>query len=230
MKQNGRVVRPSLQIKYGQLIIGDVAITSVHARLLLISTQPCVHWKPIKGSLTPNGKTNKRDAQPGVCFCVHYFSMQNAKHPPPHLSSYIVSRVLPWWCIPGQGLAVIHTDPGWWPLTFRPWPGSKGQRWPEGNKSTSMIGILTCSLPPSSAALTSLPGLHLSFAFVTESEDHRVRGGGGVDHTVLHCTLSGNRAHSNARLNIVSFAFNAPARSSFLHFSFVLMAIIKCNL
>lgn len=100
----------------------------------------------------------------------------------PHLSSYIVSRVLPWWCIPGQGLALIHTDPGWWPLTFRPWPGSKGQRWPEGNKSTSMIGILTCSLPPSSAALTSLPSLHLSFAFVTERRPSGEGVGGGWSH------------------------------------------------
>jgi len=51
-----------------------------------------------------------------------------------------------------------------WP--FRPWPGSEGQRWPEGNKSTSMIGTLTCSLALSSAALALPPTVftsHLHF-------------------------------------------------------------------
>ncbi len=136
--------------------------TCVHARLLWIFQAVLVHWKPVGGSLTLSEKqkiTLRCDAQPGVsvCVCVSVcmiwaYRMQNTPISPP-----IGSRALPWWCIPGQGLAVISTDPGWWPLTFRPWPGSKGQRWPEGNKSTSMIGTRRCSLPPSSAALTSLP-------------------------------------------------------------------------
>lgn len=141
-----------------------------------------------------------------MCFCMHEFRIQNAKHLP--ISPPIVRRGLPWQCIPSQGLAVIHTDPGGWPLTFRPRPGSEGQRWPEGNKSTSMIGTLTCSLPPSSAPLTSLP-VCTSHLHLLQGEDHRGWRGkeegswGGVDHTVLHCTLSGNRAHSSERLNTV---------------------------
>ncbi|TNN75027.1 Forkhead box protein B1 [Liparis tanakae] len=42
-------------------------------------------------------------------------------------------------------------------VLYRPWPGSEGQRWPEGNKSTSMIGTLTRSLALSSAALALPP-------------------------------------------------------------------------
>ncbi len=159
-----------------------------------------------------------------VCACmISTYRMQNTPISPP-----IVSTVLPWWCIPGQGLAVICTDPGGWPLTFRPWPGSKGQRWPEGNESTSMIGTLTCSLPPSSAALTSLP-VCTSHLHLLQSEDHRLQ---EAHPAVLHCTLAGSLlcAHGNARLNILSFAFSAATRSRFLCFSFVQIVMIKCNL
>lgn len=54
------------------------------------------------------------------------------------------------------------------------------------------------------AALACLSVLHLSFASVTGRRPSGVKAGGGVDRTVLHCTLSGKRAaHSNVRLNTV---------------------------
>lgn len=140
---------------------------------LYISFQLWVHWKPIRGRVPASGRKKKNKAkkqthhvQPGVCLNARIPPLPDAKHLP--ISPPIVRRALPWRRIPGQGLAVVQADPGRRPLTFRPGPGSEGQRWPEGNKSTSMIGTLTCSPQRSPASRFCASHLH-----PLQGEDHR---------------------------------------------------------
>lgn len=71
------------------------------------------------------------------------------------------------------------------------------------------------------AAALASRSLCASHLHPLQGEDHWGEKGGRVDRAVLHCTLSGNRAaYSNVRLNTVSFAFNAAARSTFLPLRF----------
>lgn len=172
-------------------------------------------------------KTNKKqmhDVQPGVFLNARIHPLPDAKHIP--ISPPIVRRALPWQCIPGQGLAVVHADPGRWPLTFRPGPGSEGQRWPEGNKSTSMIGTPTCSpqrLPPSRFCASHLHPF--------QGEDHQgwMRGEGSI---ALFCiapyqvTVLLIAARGSILYNLHSMLRHVPlsSRSGFV------VLIIKCNL
>lgn len=122
---------------------------------------------------------------------------------------------------------MIYTDPGWRPLTFRPWPGSEGQLCPEGNKSTSVIGTLMHSLPPFSIVHLP-PRVHLLFAFIT---DWRSSGWGLEErvNTVMHFTSSGKRFNCNRRLK-TELTFKVAASSTFLHCGFMLTMTIKCSL
>lgn len=175
------------------MITGDVANQC--------SFQLCVHCKPIEGSLTPSGKQNMWCSTWCVCIYVHYFSIQNAKHPP---------SLLLWWVERCHGNASLARDLQWSTLTLVGdlWHlgHGQGQKVSNGRRATRALPWLAlwrsrCPLhlqrsPPSQ--------LHLSFAFVT----------GRL--TTLFCSVPYQVTMLTAMQGSI--------------FSFVLMVIIKCNL